>query len=319
MSSADCLLNPAAIKLLFDCLESPVMLMSGAVLQRYPAEATLLKQSQLIKPSGHEQVGTMVADDSDMPVSLTWSSEDGGYGYFDDVAGWVRVSEDELVVWTVDVGALISVMTRKLQLPSKPPTTILNDLLWDLGAGRLGHRPKRTPLMFARRLSDPATWEAIQTSIRDRPSPERRLILTSTKSGRLPNAPSGCTIVSMMDLISSEGSLALDGSVLALRMHHMPAAPKKPLEVIADGKEVLFFGTIHKFRRGVRQREIICLLHERYLQGDEWVSSEEIIEKLELGSKARIRDYFKSNKAWNSLLTERDGMCGFCFDLHREA
>ena len=59
---------------------------------------------------------------------------------------------------------------------------------------------------------------------------------------------------------------------------------------------------------------IIKLLYERYQQGDRWVSSDEIVVELDLRDGARIRDFFKKNRSWGLLLTERNGMCGFCLD-----
>jgi hypothetical protein len=64
----------------------------------------------------------------------------------------------------------------------------------------------------------------------------------------------------------------------------------------------------------VRQRQIICHIHERYRQGQRWTSTEEIVAALDLRPNARIRDFFKKSPAWNRLLTERNGMCGFCLD-----
>jgi hypothetical protein len=318
MSSAALRLGRPAIKLLLECLESPSAVISGAVLQRYPAEAALLKEAHFIKPAGHEPVAASLDDGSDTPISLVWSPEERGYGYFSEISGWVSVPQEDLVIWAVDVGALIAALARTLQLPAKPPAMIVEQSLWDLGTGRLGNRPKRTPIMFARRLADTLTWQTVRLAISNRPSLQRRLILTSTSSHLLPDPPSGCVIVSIGDLIPPDGNPEIDDDVLSLLLDRVPTAhPKGPIEVFADGKEVRFFGETYKFRRGGRQREIICLLYKRYLNDELWVSSEEIIEELELGPKARIRDYFKRNAAWKKLLTERDGMCGFCFELHR--
>ena len=85
-----------------------------------------------------------------------------------------------------------------------------------------------------------------------------------------------------------------------------------PIMVIGEGKEVRFFGETFRFPKGVRQRQIICYIHERHRQGRHWTSTEEIVTALELRPNARIRDFFRRSGAWNRLLTERSGLCGFC-------
>ena len=103
--------------------------------------------------------------------------------------------------------------------------------------------------------------------------------------------------------------------MLAARLDRLPASEDKvPLVVIADGREVRLLGRIFRFPKGVDQRRIICLLYERYLRGQYWVSTDEIVAELDLRDGARIRDFFKKSPAWGHLLIERGGMCGFCLD-----
>lgn len=313
MSSSAVKLSRSAIKLLLDCLESSRPLLSATALQRHPDEASQLKLARLIKPAGHEPMAPATVDDLDAPVSLTWAPDQGGYGYFSQARGWISVPEEALIVWTVDVAALIATVTAKLGLPKTPPTMIVEDCLWDLGAGRIGRRPKRTPIMFARRLGDQRTFKAITAAIRDRPSPERRLVLTSSKLGMLAEPTSGYTMVAVEDVVPTEGNLELDGTVLALRLDYVPLPnPEKPIEVFAEGREVHFYGAIFHFTKGFRQREVVNLLYQRHLQGERWVSSAGIVDELEWDPKTRIRDIFKKSPAWGHLLTERHGMCGFC-------
>src|SRR4051812_22600866 len=107
MSSSAARLSPLALKLLLDCLEAPRPILSATALQRHSEEASQLKLARLIQPAGYEPIATANVDGQDVPVSLTWGQEQGGYGYFSEPNGWLSVPQEEFAVWTVDVPALI--------------------------------------------------------------------------------------------------------------------------------------------------------------------------------------------------------------------
>src|SRR6185312_7781465 len=189
MSRSAAPLDRAATTLLLSALESPLAILSAAVLQRYPAEAASLKEARLIQPAGYELSTASTDDHSDSPVSLTWLPEQGGHGYFSEASGWVQVQNEDLACFSVDVTAFTGRLTQRLDLPSRPPVVLLPDYLWELGSVHLGKRPKRTPILFGRRLNDPRIWRGIEVALRNRPSTQRRLLLTSTGSNLLPEAP----------------------------------------------------------------------------------------------------------------------------------
>ena len=86
-------LSPAALELLLSAIETPEAEISGVVLDNYhSSEALVLKETGLLKPYGHEAAVASQADHDDAPVTLSWSAEDGGLGYFSPTAGWVTVA-----------------------------------------------------------------------------------------------------------------------------------------------------------------------------------------------------------------------------------
>jgi hypothetical protein len=303
----------AAVALVLTALEARRPVLSAAALEHFSTEAAQLKANLFIKPDGFEAV-TTITDHTDGPVALIWSAEHRAYGYFSERQGWVSVPPHEIESFSVDIHRILSALTANLSLrPSKPPVTVIADHLWDLGSARLPGRMKRTPILFARRLDNPSISQLVETSLANRPTPERQVLLTSTASASISFSSTSCLVISIRDLLLQD--FAIDPAVIVARLDGTPILDlDAPLVVLADGKEVRFQGETFHFARGVKQRQVVRLLHKRYLAGVLWTSSDEIAEELELSSGTRIRDLFKKHPAWNRLLTERNGMCGFCFD-----
>lgn len=303
------------IDVLLSALEAPRAVLSAAALQAFPAQVgAQLIAAGLIKPEGHEAITTSLTDHEDIPVTLTWSAEHQSFGYFSPSAGWIVVPHADIGRFSVDVGGVIAALIANIRFsPKANPSTLVADRLWDVGRARFGSRAHQTPVLFGRRLHHWDTWHAARRALEARPAEWRRVILTSTRADRLPELPVGNVVISLHDVLGDE--LAVDPAIIAGRLDGLSVVEDgSPVVLIGDGKEVRLFGETFRFRKGVRQRQIIRHLYERLRQGHRLTSTEEIIAALDLRANARIRDFFKKNPAWNRLLTERDGMCGFCLE-----
>jgi hypothetical protein len=321
MSSTSARLDRQTIEVLLSALEAPQALLSAAALQSFPARVGIeLLAGGFIKPDGHEAAATSLADHNDVPIMLTWSSDHGAYGYFSQAAGWINVPAIDIVRYRIDFALVLSALTAKLNISKRrEPVELVVNRLWLLGNVRLGRRTHLTEIMFGRRLHDAGSWQAIRRVLEDRPCEQRRIILTSTRPDRLPEAPTDNLLLAIRDLAGNNG-LTLDPEIISARLERRRAEDyNDDLVLIADAKEVRFRGETFRFPKGVHQRRIIRYIDGRYRRGHLWTSNDEIIDKLDLRESARIRDYFKGSPAWNRLLTERDGMCGFCFEPVREA
>ena len=316
MSDGRSNLDRRAVDLLLDIVELPDPALSGAALEDFfCGTAEPLLSSGLLKPAGYEAVSASLADHDDVPVTLSWSAEARGYGYFSPTAGWVTVPGDRITRYRADMPTVIAaVFALRGTSRRTEPFALAPELLWEIGELRLGRRTHRVPIWFGRRLHDPAVWRQIKDVAKNRPAPRQRVLLTSTPPQRLPkDIVAGHVLVSLRDVIGVDTGLSLNPEILAARLDRPPAnEDKAPIVVIADGREVRLLGQVFRFPKGVNQRRIICLLFERYLQGQYWVSSDEIVTELDLRDGARIRDFFKKSPAWGHLLIEHGGMCGFC-------
>lgn len=306
-------LSQSAAQLLLEIMEAS----TDAIIAGYPArthvrEITELQSAHLIMPMGHVAA---CADDDDRPRELVWSSETEGYGYFSELDGWVSVRNTNLDVLAVDFSRLLTLLINDFGLAGVSPRSLLPDYLWDLGAVRFGRRPKRTPVFFARRISEPSVNTSVWATLQRQGLSQRAVLLTSTRADIVGNTPKGYEVISLWDVASHENGLEIDPAVIAARLDRRPAVGDADLQIIDEGREVRLYKETFKFQRGIKQRDIIRFLHDRLMEGQDWVSSAEIQTELDLPDKTRIRDIFKGNRAWGRLLTERSGMCGFCFDV----
>lgn len=310
-------LSGKALQLLFEALEATeAAVMTGAATRQYGPELQELCGARLISQEGH---AAAVADDDDRPRDLIWSPEAMRYGYFSEADGWIFVADNYLQSFAADTEHLIKILTAKFGLShSSGPKQILPGQLWDVGAARFGGRPKRNQVFFTRRLHDVQRCLSVQRAMQRTGLTERAVLLTSTASDRIAQLPNGCEVVSACEVLRSGGGLEIDPDAIAVLLSGRPPKNSNDLEVIADGREVRFFNETFSFKKGLRQREIIRFLQKKLNAGQHWVSSAEILAELEFSHSTRIRDIFKGNRAWGRLLIERGGMCGFCFDSHKE-
>jgi hypothetical protein len=313
MSSS--VIGASSIALLLEALESHRAVLSGATLQRFPKEAAALKSASLIMSQGHEPVTSSRTDHSDRPIALTWEASSGTYGYFSETDGWIAVATEEIEPWSIDFPRFLSAVAAKLDLERQPPRPLVDDFCWELGLVRVGGRIKRLPLLFGRRLHDANVWAQVEQVLRRQPRPGRPILLTSTNANRLPKAPSGLLIAAIADLLCAKPDIAIPPQMLAVRLDDIPVIdPDEVLLVLADGKEVRLRGEVFRFPKAPKQRSVIRYLYERYVEGEFWISSDQVVTDLDFDPRTRIRDIFRKSRAWNRLLTERDGMLGFCIE-----
>jgi hypothetical protein len=306
-------LDRAAVDFLLRAMEAPHLQVTAAALSLHPSSLSdaLLKRGYLV-PDGYEAVLTS-PDLQDRLMPLVWSEDSQGFGYFDAAEGWVKVSHEEVRRYRIDIDRVISSLTSRPGLPSSARRRILvEDLLWDLGTCRFGNRTKVMPILFARRLSQPTSTKLVQRALQTRPLNGVPLLLTSTPSEDLPPF-NAAHVISIQDVL--EDGLTLDSSRVAASLDRsISARPSDPITLLADGKEVVFFGRSYSFAKGTQQRRILQLLYDHYREGEHSLSVDYVIAELELRPNARIRDFFKKHPAWGIMLFEKGGKCGFVLE-----
>ena len=257
------LLSTAALEVLLSVVETPDAVISGAVLADYFGEvATPLLGAGLLKPHDQEPVTASLADHDDAPVTLTWSPDKGGLGYFSPTAGWVSVGDDRLARYRVDFPVLLARMMLHADVSSRSgPVTLVPNLLWEIGDVRLGRRTERVSIWFGRRLYDPVAWQQIGSVASARPAARLRVLLTSTASDRLPPALPGHLLVAVRDVVDYSAGLAIHPDILAARLD----GTQRPnvdsaIDLSPNGTRLTINGSIVIHFRSAKHIEIIRTL-----------------------------------------------------------
>jgi hypothetical protein len=107
-------LRREAVELLSSIAESSGMVISATALGVHKNAGEELLAAGAIKPCGFEAVAVSQTDHDDAPVGLIWDEELHGYAYFSPSAGLVRVDEDELRRFKLDISWVLQWVARHL-------------------------------------------------------------------------------------------------------------------------------------------------------------------------------------------------------------
>jgi hypothetical protein len=307
-------LEAAAVDLLLQITETPTAAIAGEVLDGFfdASAATALIRSGLLEPAGHVPATASQADDDDEPIHLHWSEEHGGYGYFSACAGWVTVQPERLARFTVNWLVLLSRLTAHLDVASRGPTMLIPEVLWEIGDARIGHRPQRTPIWFARRLGDQVGWKQIVGLIERRPTTQLRVLLTSTPAALVPDqAPPGHLIVPVSDALDFAAGLAISPDVIAALLGNpRPADVRGRVYLSPDGRQLVINGNIELAFRSDRQIAIVRRLVQGFKEGRRF-SARDLLDHAQSSAKT-LRQAFGTHR-WTELephLKSENGLWG---------
>ncbi len=303
------------VDLLFNIVETPNGTISGAVLaDHFGSQAGQLISANLLEHCGDQLATTSMADHDDAPVSLTWSAEHQGYGYFSSSAGWVTVPGERLAVFGVKFPILLAQMAVQLDVASRAgATALVPELLWEIGDARIGRRSHRVPIWFARCLYDQKIWRQVKDAASRRPSTHIRVLLTSTPSSRLPDEPlPGHLIVSVRDVVDFGSGLAVRPDILVARLDgvHRPDV-REAVHLSASGQQLIINGTVTIAFKADIHITIIRKLVQGFNDGKRF-GARELLDEAQSNATA-LRQAFGKQR-WLQLepyLKSQNGLWGF--------
>jgi hypothetical protein len=315
MSESTLALDRQSVDLLLSVMETPNATIAGAVLSDYyEKQAGQILAANLLEPCGHELVTTSMADHDDAPVSLTWSAEHNGYGYFSPSAGWITVPDERLVVFGIKFPVVLAQMMVRFDVASRGGAApLLPELLWEIGDARVERRSQRVPIWFARRLYDQSIWRQVKDVASRRPLTHLRVLLTSTTSARLPDEPlPGHLIVPIGDVIDFDGGIAVRPDVLVARLDgaHRPDV-RESVYLSPSGQKLIINGDIEIELKSDIHIKVIRQLVQGFREGKRF-GARDLLDRAQ-SSATTLRQAFGSDR-WAQLepyLESRNGLWGF--------
>jgi hypothetical protein len=311
-----------AVDLLLTIAETPAMAISSVALHDFHATAgAALIAAGALKPDGFEPVAVSQADHDDAPVNLIWSSEIGGYANFSPNMGLVRVDDDALRRYRLEISWLLRWISMQLGLGSGArQVCLIPDRLWDLGDVWLGQGKRtrhRAAIFLARRLNDLDIVRQAVDLLRMHSARPSRVILTTTLDpglAREMTANSGAILPIKACARASVEDFTLDTEFVYSAAHGLRASrTASPIQVDAEFRIIRVGDREFRFR-GDKQRQVIGVLHKRWEAREGRTSTAIMFEELGWTSSIRLRDLFKGHPDWRDLIGNEAGACWLRYD-----
>jgi hypothetical protein len=303
------------------------MAISASALDSHKRAGAVLVAAGAIEPDGFEAVAVSQADHDDAIVSLTWSSELGGYAYFSPSVGFVRVNDDRIRRFKLDVSWFQQWLAGHIGFGAGArQVCLIPDRLWDLGDVWLGETKRlrrRTAIYLARRLTEPETISQIPAVLRMHSSRPGKVILTTTNDLDLAQTviADSCAVMAIKTCARAGiEDFELDPSIIYSAVHGL-RGPRTKSTVRADADFRVIRVGDREFRfRGDKQRQVVGFLYRRWEKGEGPVSTALMFAELEYTTASRLRDLFKGHTDWQDLIGYKDGACWLrCDEIVAEA
>lgn len=288
------------------------MTLQTSVLHQVSRSATdALIAAKLLVPSGHVPIVAGMDDYEDEPLEATWSAELKSFGYHDNTGRWVKVANQDIAACKVDYGLALAKMLVAFERagPSRP-TSLVTDLIWEVGTIKLAGAKAPVPVWFARRLGDPGGWAQLEALIGRKPPQEIRIILTSTPGERIPaTAQKRNHIINVADVAGDPAKLAISPQVLGARVfpgqvqRRFPIDHSDDCELVWHGDKTLTFG-------GDKQRLLLQILFAAYWSGSPVLRVAAVLEEAGYGGQVNsLKKAFGRREDWQSFIKFDDGNC----------
>jgi hypothetical protein len=191
------------------------------------------------------------------------------------------------------------------------PVCLVDDQLWDLGDAWFDRR--KATILFARRLGQIDGLDLVCDALTRRIGRPPGILLTTTR--RMPRhvmIPGQHRALYLGECMRGDvPEFGIDTDIIGGVLSGLrPQRPAQPIDPSPDFRIVRALGQTFAFK-GDKQRTIIEHMYGRWLDGEDRVSTAEMIAELNLPERTRVRDNFKKHPAWDVLLTEKKGSCWF--------
>ncbi|XDA99835.1 hypothetical protein AB1M95_08025 [Sulfitobacter sp. LCG007] len=305
-------LSKRAIDLLLRAMEARSMSLQTSALHQVSRSATdALIGAKLMVPSGYVPVVAAMDDYEDEPVEATWSTELKSFGYHDSAGRRIKVAHQDIAACRVDYGLALAKMLVAFERagPSRP-TSLVTDLVWEVGTIKLAGAKAPVPVWFAPRLGDPGVWAQLEALIGRKPPQEIRIILTSTPGERIPEtAQKRSHIINVADVAGDPAKLAISPQGLGARVFSGQVQRRFPIDHSDDYGIVWLRGETLTFGSD-KQRQLLGLLFGAYWSGSPVCRTAVVLFEAGYGDSTNaFSKVFSGRNDWRSFIKYADGNC----------
>lgn len=286
-------------------------LQTSALHQVSRSATDALITAKLLVPSGYLPVVAAMDDYEDEPVEATWSAELKSFGYHDSTGRWVKVANQDIAACRVDyVLAIAKMLVAFERAGLSRPTSLVTDLVWEVGTIKLAGAKAPVPVWFARRLGDSGIWTQLEALIARKPPQEIRIILTSTPGERIPaTAQKRNHIINVADVAGDPAKLAISPQVLGARVFPGQAQRRFPIDHSDDYGIVWLRGEALTFK-SPKQRRLLNVLFDAYETGSATCLTEAVLYEAGYGDSTNsFSKVFSGRDDWRSFIKYADGNC----------
>ena len=289
-------------KLLMEIVEQDSPNISHPVLiSEFGNEAAkfLLKENYL-SPGRNLETYWLSAEDKD--VEVEWNAKLKSFVYLSPVGKFVKVKEDDLKTYDVDLGKIVSFLSKELVVLESSivkQNQYLEGLLYFVGSGYF--QKKKVAIFFARRLNDNSTLKKIEEFfIKESPTNLPKLILASSNN----SCPellkfSKAKIIPITKLLglATDNKSLFNVDYVANILFGGKGDDLRPYVYCSENGGILFVGDKSWPVKGDKQRQIIKVICDSWQKNpDSKMRWRELLDQADIETESRFRDFFKNSK-----------------------
>ena len=234
----------------------------------------------------------------DKDVYVEWNEKLKSFAYASSSGKFVAVKEDDLKTYDANFEKIVSFLAKEFDVLESSKTKQnqhLEGLLFFVGEARISK--KKVAVFFARRLNDNEVLKKVEEFFIKPTSSLTKLILTSSNHLSPESLKNKSKIISIPKLLGLANSKALfNMDYIANVIFGIGSDEAKPDVYCTEDASTLFVGDKSWSIKGDKQRQIIKLMCENYLENPEKkIRWQKLLDDADIETSSRSKDFFKGS------------------------